>query len=155
MQKKPILIVILLLFSVISSFSQEIQRITYTDIGADGSQRISRTVNAIFMGWLQQEVKLEGNLQAVYMCFRPHNGEWGDWELAERRPMQGSLNFIYNTLLRDYTVLPKNVGTIMILPGGNTALKMVSIPTGNTSPFWWSTSGNSFFIFHNLYLIVP
>jgi hypothetical protein len=154
MQKKLILIGTLLIMSNLCLFSQNVERITYMDIGADGSQRINKTVNVVFAGWLQVEVKQEGGLWVVYQAMRLVDGEWTDWELTERRPMQGTLSQQYDALVRDYTFLP-NVGTIMSIPGGFNALKMMSIPTGQTKPMWWSTSGHSFFMFHKLYIIVP
>ena len=135
-------------------FSQNVEKITYLDIGADGTQRINRSVNAIFAGWLQMEIIQEGNLRAVYQAICLVDGEWTDFELYERRPMQGTLSQQYEALVRDYTLLP-NVGSIIPIPGGFNALKMMSIPTGETKPMWWNTTGRSFFIFHRLYMIIP
>jgi hypothetical protein len=155
MQKKSILMgLLLMVIPILCLFSQNVERITYMDIGADGSQRINRTVNAIFAGWLQMEVKQEGNLRVTYQAMRLVDNEWTDFELSERRPMQGTLNQQYDALVRDYTLLP-NVGTIMPIPGGVTALKMMAIPTGETKPMWWGTNGRSFFIFYRLYIVVP
>jgi len=154
MQKKIVLLGTLIMMPFLCLFSQNSERITYMDIGADGSQRINRTVNAVFAGWLQMEVKQEGNLRVVYQAFCLVNGEWSDWELSERRPMQGTLSLQYDALVRDYSLLP-NVGTIIPIPGGFNALKMMAIPIGQTKPMWWSTDGRSFFVFHRLYIIVP
>jgi len=151
---KKLILTTTLLMSVFPLFSQEVQRITFVDVGPTGSQRINRTVNAIFAGWLQMEMRQEGNLRAVYMSMRLVDGEWTDWELYERRPMQGTLSWQFDALRREYATLP-NAGAVMSIPGGFTILRMMAIPTGQTIPFWWGTSGNSFYVFHRLYMVVP
>ena len=154
MRKHSIFFIVLLLISALSSFPQEIQRITYMDIGADGTQRIPRTVNAVFAGWTTQEIRQENNFRVVYMSARLVGGEWTDWELAERRPMHGTLAQQFDALLRDYTEIP-NAGSIRQVHGGYSILQMMAIPTGSTRPIGWNTDGNSFWVFYRMYYIVP
>jgi len=143
----------LFLSSSIISYSQNVERITFTDIGADGSQRITRKVNAVFCGWFQQEMKREGNLMAIYRTFKLFDNEWSDWELVERQPMRGTtISDWYYDFARLYTLFP-NLGSIAPLGEGINVLRIVSTPIGQTKPFWWNTDGNSFFVFYKLYVV--
>jgi len=142
-----------ILMSLMYLHSQEIERITYIDIGADGSQRINRTVNAVFIGWMQKENKQEGNLKAVYTCICLIDDEWTDWKLESRRPMQMTLNQEYNILIRAYTSIP-NAGAVLSIGDGMNVLQLLAKPNGQNSPFWWSKSGNSFYAFYEIYLVI-
>jgi len=82
--KKILLIGILILMPALFLYPQNVERITYMDLGPDGSQRINRTVNAVFAGWEQTETRREGNFEATYESFRLVDGEWSDWVLVEK-----------------------------------------------------------------------
>jgi hypothetical protein len=154
MKKRCLLMIILMIMHTSFLFSQDVERITYIDLGPDGSRRITRTVDAIFIGYIQMEVRQEGNLMARYQCsYSYYDDVWSDWELTDRSPMPGTLNQIYSALQRDYNLFP-NVGTVFPMGGGVTALKMMDIPIGQSKPFWWDKNGNSFFIFHKFYIIM-
>jgi len=145
--------IFLFVLPVLFLYPQNVEKITYMDLGPDGSQRINMTVNAVFAGWEQMEIRQEGNLRAVYQWFCPVNGEWSARELMEKRPMQGTLNQQYDALLRDYTIFP-NAGSVSQLGKGINGLRMLDIPERQSKPMWWSTDGNSFFVFYKVYLII-
>jgi len=151
---KGYLIGILIFFMpVLNLYSQNVEKISYLDIGPDGSQRINRTVNVVFAGWSQMEVKREGNFRVTYQWLRLVDGEWSDRELTERRPMQGTLTGQYDALLRDHALFP-NASSIIQIGRGINVLRMFDIPVGQTRPIWLSTDGNSFFMFYKMYVIV-
>jgi len=139
----------LFFISVTFLFSQNVERITYMDLGPDGSRRVTRTVDAIHIGWEQHQCLMEGNLRVVYSTFRLIDGEWSDWMLVQRDPWRHTLRQTYDFLVRDYVLFP-NAGSIIKYSFGN-VLRMNDIPNGSTSPFWWSQDGRSFFIFYKLY----
>ena len=160
MKEKSFLMCIFLMFMpVLNLFSQNVERITYLDLGPTGSQRVTKTVNAVFVGWGQTEVRREGNFMATYRAVRFVNtkstdfsvGEWSDFELVERRPMRGTLSQFYDGLLRDYTLFP-NAGEIINAKGGR-VLSMFDIPLGNSTPFGWNRDGNSFWYISKFYII--
>jgi len=139
----------------ISLFSQQTERITYQELRADGTYVRDITVNAIFMGWGQRELSLDGNFLVTYECTRLINEyEWSDWHLVGRQPaFYSTLRGNYDNLLRQYSQYPRF--GIKIYYNGYEILVMASIPNGNSSPIWWRDDGRAFFIFQKMYLIVP
>jgi len=150
--KKIFIFYCLFIFSSIILYSQNVERITYVDIGPTGSQRNTRTVNVIFVGWLQRMIKQEGNLITFYDSFCFVDGEWSDWELNSRSPMQTTLFQYYEIAVSSYALVP-NQGDI-IQGRGFDFIQMPAIPQGQTRPFWWAKDGKSFFAFYKLYAVV-
>ena len=144
---------ILIFTPIVFTFSQEIEKIAYVDYGSDGSQYIPKTINGIFIGFTQKEIKQEGNLRVTYQSYNLINSNgWSEWEVVERRPMERTITLEYN-LLHTGIIKAPDIGTLLSM-GGGTFLQMYAIPSGRTSPIWWATSGNSFYLLFKLYLIV-
>ena len=154
MNKKGLLIIVLFVFiSVALLFAQQVERITFTELRTDGSVGRTRTVDAVLVGWIQEEHSMQGNFKVTYQTSRLVDGEWTDWELSERQPMSISLRQQFDMLQRAYNT-HTNIG--MIFPMGSVnGLKMAAIPTGRSSPFWWSNNGNSIMALYKVYAVRP
>jgi len=154
MKKKGFTALVLVVILTGGIFAQQLERLTYEELKTDGTIGRTVTVEAYFMAWQQQEHFMEGNYLVIYQCMRPFNGEWSDWEFAERSPaMLLTLSQYYNTLQREYNLHPKS--GMKFYQNGMEFIKMLAIPDRRSSPFWWAENGQSFFMFHKLYLIKP
>ena len=152
--KKYFLLGIFSLKLIVSLFAQQSERITYQELRPDDTYR-DITVNAIFMGWAQRQFYLEGNFLVTYECTRLINeDEWSDWHLVGRQPAYYStLRGNYDNLLRSYYQYPR--AGIKIYYDGHEIIVMPNIPKGKSSPIWWRDDGRAYFLFQEMYLIVP
>ena len=151
---KIIITALVLLVSINSGiFAQNFQRVTYTELRADGSYVGTRTVEAVLLGWSQQRITIEGNYIVTYQAFCPVDGNWSNWELSERQPARFTLNQIYDSFRETYSRYP-NMGTIFNI-NSNKALYIFDIPSGKSVPYWWDTDGRSVCTFRKVYGIKP
>jgi hypothetical protein len=134
-------------------YAQQLEKLTYEEFRTDGTYGRFITVEAIFAGWLIQQIFMEGNYEVTYQCFRPYNEDkWSDWEFAQKKPaMVSSLLLQYQLLQKGYNLHPKS-GMKFYL-GYAEAIKMWDIHDRAASPFRWAEDGKSFFIYYKLYLI--
>ena len=154
--KKILFISVFNLLLVSTVFSVDIQRLTFTDMRSDGTIIGSVTVNAVFLGWSQQEVTREGNFRVIRERVYLANGsEWSPWELVTREPAPVlTLRQEFDMLLREYNLFPRASIRIRHASGGQ-AVKIMDIPSGRSSPIWWRDDGRAFFAFCRVYAIIP
>jgi len=153
MKKKCFFVGIFGLMSFTTIFAYETIRLTFDEIRSDGVFLRTRTVDAVFMGWIQHVTFLERDTKVTYHSFRPHNGEWDDWELAGRVPARLSLTRHFDTLRREYYSRPRM--SVPTIAQGFETIRMLSIPDGRVSPFWWGQDGRSFYTFFRVYVVMP
>jgi hypothetical protein len=134
-------------------FAQEIQRLTFTDMRSDGTIIGTVTVNAIFLTWKQHNISLENGMQITYG--REYiKGEWTPWELMQREPAYVlTLRQIYDGLLRQYNITPR--ASVRLYFQGIQFIRIMTIPSGRSSPMWWSDDGRSFNIMFETWAIIP
>jgi hypothetical protein len=153
MKKKLFMPLILAVTITSGIFAQQIERLTYEEFNA-GMVGRTVTVEAFFMGFLQNEVFLEGDLQVIYQCAHPYNGQWSDWKLLSKQPAIAlTIRQTYEWLQKDYFLHPRAGSKVYI--NGVELVQIMAIPDGQSSPMWWSTNGRSFFVFYKLYAIKP
>jgi len=152
MKKKVFTALVLGVILTRGIFAQQLERLTYEEFKTDGTYGRTVTVEAVFLGWLQQEIFMEGNYTVIYQCFCPYNGKWSDWELAGREPaIVPTLRQAYNLLQEQYMLHPR--AGMKFYMNGLEGIKISSIPDLHASPIWWSESGRSYYMFFKLYLI--
>jgi len=153
---KKLLMVLLLTFSFTGVvYTQKTERLTFTEFRSDGTLIGNVTVNAVFIGWSQQNVSLEGNLVVTYErgCLKG-SSDWSEWELMSKQPsLFPSLRAIYDFLLREYNVRPR--GAIRAYMENVQTVRILTIPNGYTSPYWWSKDGRSYNVMYEFWAIVP
>ena len=145
----------LMVLPVLFLYSQEeAQSVTFTEADHLGNQRVTRTVNATFFGWMQQIIRLEGNIMSEYQSFRPINGEWSEWELLQRFPGRGgTISQEFDATRRFFEDIP-DFGLLIPMDMGITLLRKIDIPPGQRIPVRWGTDGATFITFHRVYVIV-
>jgi len=153
MRKKLMVLLILLLTISVNTFAQKIERLTFSEMRADGTIIGTVTVNAIFMTWTQQRITIENGMQvfreSVYI-----NNEWTPFEIAGREPPQlPTIRQVYNLMLQHYSNYPRSSRRVNI--SGVQAVRIMTIPSNKSSPIWWSDDGKSFNIFYEVWGIVP
>jgi len=154
MKKKIFTALVLVVILTRGIFAQQIERLTYEEFKTDGTYGRTVTVEALFLGWLQQEIFMEGNYTVTYQCMRLYDGEWLDWEFAGRLPaMVPTLMQAYNLLQQQYNLHPRAGMKFNVY--GWEGIKIAAIPDRHASPLWWSENGRSFYMFFKLYIIKP
>jgi len=153
MKKKVFTALVLAVIFTRGIFAQQLERLTYEELKTDGTIGRTVTVEAYFLAWQQHEIFMEGNFLVTYSYMRLYNGDWGDRHFAQREPaMVPTLREQYTTLQQVYNLHPK-MGMKLYLDNGLEVIRMLAIPTGHSSPFWWAETGRSFFTFFKLYAI--
>jgi hypothetical protein len=150
--KKHFLLGIFSLMSIVSLFAQKSERITYQEIRHGETYIRDVTVNAVFVGWVQDWHYLDGNFKVAMSSFCPYNGEWSDWELIEKAPATDLLS-IYNVMSKTFFQYPR-LGIKVYYNNGTEVIKILDIPNEKASPIWWGKDGRSFYIFYKIYRIL-
>jgi len=151
---KKIIFLINFLLLIYFSHAQEIERITFQELRADGRYLRDITVNAIHIGWQQQNLSLEGNFQITYDTSNIFDQGWTEWRLAQRSPaLITNIGELYRATLQAFSDYPR-AGRIALVDGFE-IIRMFSTPNRRTSPIWWAEDGKSFNVFFSLYAIVP
>ena len=149
---------IVILLSILVSgrlLSQEIEKLTFVERRSDGPIIGTVTVDAIFAYYSMHNVFLDGNFQVVLESVRLQDGQWSEWEVMERSPARIlSLSLIYDILLREYNMAPRSTVRRAFQYGFQT-VRIMTIPSGRSSPMWWSEDGRSFNIFFEFWAIAP
>lgn len=153
MRKILFVTLVLSVYLSINGFSQEIQRLTFTDRRADGVIIGNVTVNAVFMAWTQQRVSIENGMQVinerVYI-----NGAWQAWELMGREPSHVStIRQHYDIIMAEYQRYPR--GAVRLYKQGIQGIRIMAIPDGRSSPLWWSEDGRSYNVMYEFWAIAP
>ena len=130
--------------------SLEIETITFLQFDENGNPGNTETVEAFFVGWLQQEKRMEVNYLLTYQCWCIDD-TWSDWELSQRQQTPYTLRQLYDNLQKEYNN-NKNAGMIMPLSRLN-ILKMYYVPIGQSSPIWWNDGDKSFYVFYKIYVL--
>ena len=154
MNKKNFLVLAFIMSITLGSYAFEIERLTFLDARPDGSIIGTVTVNAVFMGYSQQRISIEGNQQIIHESVLQPNGQWTDWQIMERAPARLTLRQMYDHMVMDYSRYPRMSRRIQA-QGGFQAVRIASIPTGRSSPIWWSDDGRSFNVFYEFWAILP
>ena len=156
MKKKNILVLVFLMGITLGSYAFEIERLTFLDSRPDGSIIGTVTVNAVFMAYSQQRISIEGNQQIIRESVLQPNGQWTDWQVMERAPQIGNLSLrqIYDNYVLAYSRHPRMSRRIQMQEGLQ-AVRILSIPTGRSSPIWWSDDGRSFNVYYEFWAILP
>lgn len=151
--KKCFLLGFFCLMSASALFSQEVRRITYTEMRPDGTIGRTVTVDAVFLGWRQERFTLEGNLLVTHSTIRlVGSDEWTAWELAGRQPAGTTLRHMFDEGLRQHSLHPRSS---MIFPmSGVQTIRIRTTPDGRPSPMWWRDDGRAFYIFNRLYMLL-
>jgi hypothetical protein len=153
--KKRIFTVLILLTSInCGTFAQEVEKLTFVERRTDGTITGTVTVDAIFVYMEQHKISIEGGLQVTYSSAY-YKDEWSDWELVSRQPaMTPTIRQLYDIGVKEWTKNPR--ASVRINMGnGIQAVRIGSIPKGKSTPFWWSDDGKSFYIFFEVYAIMP
>jgi len=158
MNKKIVFLLALSLCFTFEIFSQQKQKLTFTDLREDGSIIGTVTVNAVFFSWNQQRISIENGLlvtrERVYLAEWGKDGVWSDWELMAKQPSQGySISRFFYAAQDLYIKHPR--GVMRMYFNGYQAIRLMTIPNGYTSPIWWGEDGNSFYAFYKSYVIIP
>jgi hypothetical protein len=83
-----------------------------------------------------------------------HNGVWSDWEVMQRAPPHlPTLRQIYDSLLQEYNRNPRTA--VRIYTQGIQAVRILTIPDGRSSPFWWTDDGLSFNALYEFWAVMP
>jgi len=159
MNKKIVFLLVLSLCFTFKIFSQQIERLTFTELGLDGKIIGTVTVNAVFLGWNQQRISIENGFQVIResVCLAEwaDKKRWSDWELVGREPSRVStIRQLYDIALSGYIKHPR-AAIRMYYDGGFQAIRLMTIPNGQASPVWWSEDGKSFYVFYEAWIIVP
>ncbi|GHV78400.1 hypothetical protein AGMMS49944_01910 [Spirochaetia bacterium] len=151
----PFFFMILATVIVTTAFTQEVQRVTYTDI-ATGTKR---AVNAIFAGYQQEryhEVRENGRLRVEkYVSYKFFNGDWSAYDYAGSTPLP---NPAYRNL-SEFEMVSLQMWTYEKDSGGITPLQdmtvltMFAVPAGQGTPFWWSRDTKYWYAFRKVYII--
>jgi len=154
MKKKIFIVMIMLEIFTNGIYAQQWEKLTYEELKTDGTYGRIVTVDAIFLGYVQHEIFLEGNLQVTYECWCPVKGEWSDWILLGKQPARTlTITQTYDLLQSEYNRHPK--AGIKSYMNGIEVITIMAIPNGRSSPIWWETNGESIFTFHKIYAIKP
>jgi len=153
--KKYLFIFVLMLMPVLFIYSQNVERLTFTELRPDGTLIGNVTVNAVFIGWSQQNVSLEGNLLVIYeRYYQKGSSDWSDWKLSSKQPsLIPSLRALYDTTLNIYINQPR--GAIRANLNNVQVVRIMTIPNGNSSPCWWSNDGRSYNVMYENWAIKP
>lgn len=146
----------LFLYSVLlpSLFAQQSQRLTFTDMTPGNTTGRNVTVNAVLLGPEQHRITIEGNFEVYYTRYLDED-KWTEWVVFQRIPVRGfTINQIYNLYMSDYNRNPR-IGMRLNMGDGRQWVRILSIPTGHSSPIWWSNDGRSFFVYYELWGIIP
>ena len=154
--RKKLLMVILLTFSFTGGvYAQKTEKLSFTEFRSDGTLIGNVTVNAIFIGWSQQNVSQEGDFTIINesVCLKG-SSDWSKWELMSKQPsLLPSLRAIYDFMLREYNVRPR--GAIRAYIENGQMVRILTIPNGHTSPYWWSKDGRSYNVMYEIWAIMP
>jgi len=149
--------VLLLTFSFTGGvYAQKTEKLTFTELRPDGTLIGNVTVNAVFLGWSQQNVSLEGNLLVLYERYYTKNSsDWTDWGLSSKQPRLEplSLSEIYYIRLKAYSVRPREA--IRGYIDNVQVVRILTIPDRQSSPYSWSKDGMSFYVMYELWAIIP
>jgi hypothetical protein len=155
--RKKLLIVLLLIFSFTGGvYAQKLEKLSFTEYRSDGTLIGNVTVNAIFIGWSQQNISLEGNLLVIYERYcTKGSSDWTDWELTSKQPRLTplSLSEIYNIRLRAFSVRPREA--IRSYIDNVQVVRIPTIPNRQSSPYSWSKDGMSFNVMYEIWAIIP
>ena len=155
MVKSRGLILIAVIFTVsMSLFAQEIERVTFQEVNPNGRSSRDVTVNAIHMGWEQQRITIEGNLQITYRSWNILDQGWTEWEIVQRSPaLTTNISEQYQAVLEVFYSYPR--AGLRIFSDGIEIIRMWHPPNGKPFPIWWAEDGRSYYAFFKLYAIVP
>jgi len=154
--RKKLLVILLLMFSLTGGvYAQKTERLTFTELRPDGTPIGNVTVNAILIGWSQQNVSLEGNLLVVYESyFEKGSSDWSEWRLMTKQPsLILSIRTLYDTTLNIYITQPR--AGIRINLNNVQVVRIMTIPDRRSSPCWWSNDGKSYYVMYENWAIIP
>jgi len=153
--KKYFFIFVLMLMPVLFIYTQNVERLTFTELRPDGTPIGNVTVNAVLIGWSQQNIYLEGNLLVIYESYcQKGSSDWSDWRLMSKQPsLILSLRALYDTTINLYIKQPR--GGIRINLNNVQVVRIMKIPDRNSSPCWWSNDGRSYNVFYENWAIIP
>jgi len=159
MKKKFIILLFLSLIFSFEVFSQQKEKITFTELRVDGTFMGTVTVNAILFGWSQQKMSIENGFWVTHESFYPAEWSplekrWSDWELVNREPSPvRTIRQLYDTMLSQYVKYPR-ASMRLKASDGSQVIRLMAIPNRHSSPLWWSEDGKSVYIFYEVYKIV-
>lgn len=154
MNKKYLVVFILVSCVTFGTFAQQTEKLTFVDRRSDGTIIGPVTVNAIFISWNMQKVSIENNLQVIRESVY-NNNTWSDWQIVGREPARvSSIRQLYDIILGEYNRYPRSA-TRLNMQNGIQAVRLMSIPTGRSSPMWWNDDGRSFNVMYEFWAIIP
>ena len=153
-----LMVIFLVVVKVGFALDLNIERLTFTESRPDGTIIGTVTVDAIFAGFVQQNIAMEGNLQVIrerqfINVDVGGDGQWSDWEVTRRFPPIEPILQLYFRLLREWSMNPRIAARIHF--SVFQAVRIATIPDGRSSPFWWSNDGRSFYTLTELWVIAP
>jgi len=157
MKKKIVTLLFLVVFITFEVFAQQTKRITFEEQRLDGSIMGAITVNAVHVGWSQQQIFIENGMLIVHETWNVSwdlDGEWSPWKIANREPTRvSSTRSLFDQLLYEYYRNPR--AAVKLHFDGFQAIRLSSIPNGKSTPLWWSDDGRSFYSFYEVWVIIP